>query len=91
VMLGVGRSGTLSKGKRDSSERGTIVDLNESEGDRGISLLLAVAMHCDVTTDCRGGKRAVNKHEHAQSVKYALVIRVYLSLVLPFALPYVLL
>lgn len=57
------------------------MDVNESEGDRSISLLLAVAMHCDVTTDCRGGKSAVNKYEHAQSVNNALVITVYLSLV----------
>jgi hypothetical protein len=67
------------------------VDVNESEGDRGISLLLAVGMHCDVTTDCRGGKNAVNKHEHAQSVNNALVITVYLNLVQPFAIDYVLL
>jgi len=52
------------------------VDVNESERDRDISLLLAVAMHCDVTTDCRGGKIAVNKHEHAQSVNNALIISV---------------
>lgn len=81
MMLGLGRSGRLSKGKRDSSERRQIVGLNESEGDRGISLLLAVAMHCDVTTDCRGGKGAVNKHEHAQSVNNTLAFTVYLSLV----------
>ena len=45
------------------------MDVNESEGDRGISLLLAAAMHCDVTTDCRGGTSAVNRQERAQCVQ----------------------
>lgn len=69
MVLGLGRGGRLSKGERDSSKREVIVDVNGSEEDRSISLLLAVAMHCDVTTDCSGGKSAVNKQEHAQSVQ----------------------
>jgi hypothetical protein len=45
------------------------VDVNEREGDRSISSLLAVAMLCDVTTDCRGGRSAFNKQEHAQNLE----------------------
>lgn len=41
--------------------------MNGSERGRDTKLLLAVAMLCDVTTDCRGQTRLHLQHEHAQN------------------------